>query len=403
MKNLIQILAACILVFSFGCSKMPAPSRFNQGFEYQSKTAVQHDLRREGDSLHVYLKFTDAAFFSFPKNLQVSYAGFLNYEESDIILTDSVRKAGSRILKTEDGVTFNFKLPVAKLKFPMVLQLKLALRNDPQNALYHDIRLSASEGTKPYILADAATNQLLFRNYVRQNELFLIAQFGVAQPGELQRYESVFGAALPPMALQEKTVAPTLKKLQTLPFLDNVVALPETGLYGIEIGGKTVGGILVESTSFPDLVSAQDLIQPLIYLTTAEERNKLYAAQDPKAAVDKFWLDVTPNQNEARRLIRSYYERVTAANRFFTAHKAGWLTDRGMLYLIFGPPEEVKRYSNREEWIYAPNFNHNQARFIFLKKENTFTQNHYELVRSPYYEQVWYEMVEQWRKGTIAK
>ncbi|MBK0404810.1 GWxTD domain-containing protein [Adhaeribacter sp. BT258] len=403
MKKIFQVLAGCMLVLSFGCRKLPAPSRFNQGFEYQPKTAVQHDLRREGDSLHVYLKFADAGFFSFPKNLQVAYTGFVNYEDTDIILADSVRKAGSRILKTEDGVLFDFKLPVARLKFPMVLQMKLVLRNDPQNALYHDVRLSATEGTKPYVLADAATNLPLFRNYVRANEPFLIAQFGVPQPGEFQRYETVFGAALPPMASQEKTVAPTLKKLQTISFLDYIVSLSEIGLYGIEIGGKSVGGVLVESANFPELVSAQDLIQPLIYLTTAEERNKLYAAPDPKAAVDKFWLGVNPNQNEARRLIRSYYERVTAANRFFTAHKAGWLTDRGMLYLIFGPPEEVKRYSNREEWIYLVNQNHNQARFIFLKKENTFTQNHYELVRSPYYEQVWYDMVEQWRKGTIGK
>jgi GWxTD domain-containing protein len=403
MKKIFQVLTGFMLVFSFSCTKLPAPSRFNQGFEYQTKTAVQHELRREGDSLHVYLKFADAAFFSFPKNLQVTYTGFVNYEDSDIILADSVRKPGQRLLKMEDGVLFDFKLPVARLKFPMVLQLKLASRNDLQNALHHDIRLSASEGTKPYILAEAATNLPLFRSYVRVNELFRIAQFGVPQPGELQRYESVFGAALPPMAMQEKTVAPTLKKLQTISFLDQPISLTATGLYGIEIGGKSVGGLLVENASFPELVTAQDLIQPLIYLTTSDERNKLYAAPDPKAAVDKFWLDVTPNQNEARRLIRSYYERVTAANRFFTAHKAGWLTDRGMLYLIFGPPEEVKRFSNREEWIYAPNFNHNQARFIFLKKENTFTQNHYELVRSPYYEQVWYDMVEQWRKGTIAK
>jgi GWxTD domain-containing protein len=224
----------------------------------------------------------------------------------------------------------------------------------------------------------------------------------VPQPGELKLYQTGFSAALPPMA-SEKTVVPTLKKLKTVSFLDQVFSLLEPGLYGIEIGGKSVGGLLVESTTFPDLVSAQDLIQPLIYLTTADERNKLYSAKDPKAAVDKFWLGVNPNQNEARRLIRLYYERVTAANKFFTAHKAGWLTDRGMIYMIFGPPEEVQRYTDREEWIYPANLNHNQVRFIFLKKENTFTQNHYELVRSPYYEQVWYDMVEQWRKGTIAK
>src|SRR5688572_16969664 len=173
MKKLIQILAGCILVFSFGCNKMPAPSRFNQNFEYQHKTAVQHELRREGDSMHVFLKSADLAFFSYPKNLQVTYRGFLNYEDNDIVLADSVHKPGKRITKVDDGVIFDFKIPAAKLKLPMVLQVKLASKNDLQNALHHDIRLNDTEGNKPYFLADPATNQPLFRNYVRQNELFL--------------------------------------------------------------------------------------------------------------------------------------------------------------------------------------------------------------------------------------
>jgi len=253
------------------------------------------------------------------------------------------------------------------------------------------------------VLANAETGLPLFRNYVRVNEPFLISQYNVAQPGELKRYEANFNPALPPMASPPKNVSPSLKKLQTFSFLDHTISLTETGLYGMEIGGKNVGGLLVESAEFPELTSAQDLIQPLIYLTTSEERNKLYQAKDPKAAVDKFWLGISSNQNDARRLIRTYYERVSTANQLFSAHKAGWLTDRGMLYLIFGFPNIVNRYSTYEEWTYTANFVHNEIRFVFLKKENTFTQNHYELVRSPYYESVWYDMVEQWRKGTIGK
>ena len=92
-----------------------------------------------------------------------------------------------------------------------------------------------------------------------------------------------------------------------------------------------------------------------------------------------------------------------AANHLFTAHKPGWQTDRGLIYLIYGPAERVNRFNDREEWTYYPNEDHMETRFIFIKKDNTFTQNYYELLRSPYLEDAWYSMVDQWRKGTIAR
>ena len=95
----------------------------------------------------------------------------------------------------------------------MVLQIKLASKNDLQNALHHDLRLNTAEGNKPYFLADPATNQPLFRNYVHQNELFLIAQYGVPQPGELKLYQTGFSAALPPMVFRDLSGKPIPKFL----------------------------------------------------------------------------------------------------------------------------------------------------------------------------------------------
>ncbi|UOQ72318.1 GWxTD domain-containing protein [Hymenobacter cellulosilyticus] len=115
----------------------------------------------------------------------------------------------------------------------------------------------------------------------------------------------------------------------------------QTGLYALRVAGTPLPvGLLVTDEDFPELNTADELIQPLIYLTTSAERRALLDAQVPKRAVDEFWLKVAGgNQTQARQLIRTYYGRVAAANQLFTAHKAGWMTDRGMLYIVLGAPK----------------------------------------------------------------
>src|SRR5262249_15600057 len=39
-----------------------------------------------------------------------------------------------------------------------------------------------------------------------------------------------------------------------------------------------------------------------------------------------------------------YYERMAYANEHFTSGKAGWLTDRGRIYLKFGKPDEIESH-----------------------------------------------------------
>ncbi len=404
MKLLLHLFFAGFLMAGLeGCTQKLVPQRLNQQFEYKTATAIFHDTRREGDSLHIFLKFNDLALFAFPQNMQLSYAVYADYSTHDKYLMETQPQKTSGFKKTKDAVFTDFKVPAAKLKNQAVLVIRVVSQTDGQNVVYKDIQLTPSVLTKPYVLVQPETGLPFFRNYIKVNETVRVAQAGVAMPGELIHYETDFEAARPPMATQGKTVAPGLKKLGTISFLDQPLMLIEPGLFAVEIGGKAVGGFIVETGSFPEISTAKDLIQPLIYLTTTQERNKLYQASNPKAAVDKFWLDITPNQQEARQLIRIFYERVTAANQLFTAHKAGWQTDRGMIYLIYGPANRVNRFNDREEWLYFVNEDHNETRFVFLKKDNTFTQNYYELLRSPYLEDAWYSMVEQWRKGTIAK
>ena len=144
---------------------------------------------------------------------------------------------------------------------------------------------------------------------------------------------------------------------------------------------------------------AKEMLQPLIYLTTSAEREKLFKASDPKKAVDDFWLSVAGERHLARELIRTYYGRVEHANKLYTSHKPGWTTDRGMIYMIYGPPSDISTIANKETWIYRESDMQPYSKFVFTKKQNNFTENHYELIRRREYEESWYSAVAKWRAG----
>ncbi len=57
-----------------------------------------------------------------------------------------------------------------------------------------------------------------------------------------------------------------------------------------------------------------------------------------------FWaaLDPTPGTVE-NELMEEYYRRVAFSMEAFTVVQEGWKTDRGMIYILFGPPDEIQR------------------------------------------------------------
>src|SRR6187551_3144528 len=80
-------------------------------------------------------------------------------------------------------------------------------------------------------------------------------------------------------------------------------------------------------------------------IITEEERKafkKLTKDEERENFSENFWLvrDPTPDtpENEFRE---QYYERVDYANDHFTSGIAGMHTDRGKMYILNGPPDEI--------------------------------------------------------------
>ncbi|MFY0628249.1 MAG: GWxTD domain-containing protein [Reichenbachiella sp.] len=148
---------------------------------------------------------------------------------------------------------------------------------------------------------------------------------------------------------------------------------------------------------FPNTKKVDELIEPLIYIATESEYKKLDNARDKKNAFDNFWLSLIPSQKLAARTLRNYFRRVTQANIIFANYKAGWKTDMGMIYILYGPPDKVFRGEDGETWEY--NDFDGKLKFSFAKVPNLFTQFHYSINRSKNLTNPWYSQVEKWRKG----
>src|SRR5690606_38755361 len=108
-------------------------------------------------------------------------------------------------------------------------------------------------------------------------------------------------------------------------------------------------------------------------------------------------LSITQDTERARILMRNYFRRVELANRYFSSYKEGWKTDRGMVFVVFGLPDEVYRFDDREVWEYKNN--RVNERFVFVRSASIFDPDNKVLVRQQKREQIWYEIVDLWRNA----
>jgi GWxTD domain-containing protein len=85
-----------------------------------------------------------------------------------------------------------------------------------------------------------------------------------------------------------------------------------------------------------------------------ERYKRLKTREERQEFIRKFWeaLDPTPGTpaNERRQV---FWDRVDRANRLFhDSTKPGWLSDRGKIYILLGPPHDLSRRQNGDIWTY---------------------------------------------------
>jgi GWxTD domain-containing protein len=71
--------------------------------------------------------------------------------------------------------------------------------------------------------------------------------------------------------------------------------------------------------------------------------------------IKQFWLrrDPTPG-TPVNKFKEEHYRRIAYANAHFAFHGPGWKTDRGRIYILYGPPDEIENHPvpGDEQWLY---------------------------------------------------
>jgi GWxTD domain-containing protein len=106
----------------------------------------------------------------------------------------------------------------------------------------------------------------------------------------------------------------------------------------------------------PSKVSAYAkwLDEDVVYIIANEERRAfqhLESDDERDEFIRQFWLrrDPTPGTPE-NEFKEEHYRRIAWANLHYptAAGKAGWKTDRGRIYILYGPPDEIDEHSTSE-------------------------------------------------------
>lgn len=340
------------------------------------------------------------ADFALQYELFPSYNAKSPMDSATIHYSDSLY-AGQRM-----ELAVNFEIPA---QYPGNYILKITLRDlaQPENktSKYVPVYKENKFSGQNFLLTDEADFPL-FGGYILQDSYFKLRYPDTSKQQLIIRYyKRTFPIAKPPFAM-EKNVTYSFEpdsfySVALQQGITPLLELPYHGIYYIQTNLGDPSGLTLYrfDEGFPEVNVPSQALAPLRYLTTEREFDQLLSYNDYKTAIDSFWLErASYSPERAKNMIRKFYKRVVDANLFFTSFLEGWKTDRGILYIIYGPPSEVYRKDDTEEWVYGERGNPMSIRFYFNKVDNPFSEEDYSLQRSPIYKTSWYIAIENWRR-----
>jgi GWxTD domain-containing protein len=130
----------------------------------------------------------------------------------------------------------------------------------------------------------------------------------------------------------------------------------------------------VEESGPPRGAEFERILEPLSYIATSEEIDRLHAlpADQQAAGWERFWRprDPTPDTPRNEALIE-FIRRLHYAERHFQGYGPGWRSDMGRIYIRYGPPDQIESHApttdspQLEVWYYHNPF----RRFVFADRE----------------------------------
>lgn len=370
-------------------------------YNVSNEVHINHNVFLEGDSAHLYLEITFDQGKLFD-DYNFIYELHKSYHTLDILASDTLNIEDHIIAIKSNKIFTYLKLPrndktdIAIIK---VINKKTGIDYNYDIPFIEDYNFSTDGlvfynegGTIPYL-----------NSFINKEQTFQLKSIHDFEgPVYVFYYAQYFDEGVPPMIIKDQRTSKELKidsvfSVQTNdPFM-----LKKEGLYFFQKDSSSANGIgiRVQDPYYPLVKTFDKVIEPLIYISTRSETDAIRNANDPKEAFDNYWIKLTKIPSLATSTVHKYYERVEAANYLFTNFEEGWKSDMGLIYIIYGPPNDVYKSEEIIDWVYNRDLTMPVVRFSFYKVKNVFTDQHYTLLRKKNYDKNWFKSVELWRKG----
>ena len=96
------------------------------------------------------------------------------------------------------------------------------------------------------------------------------------------------------------------------------------------------------------------LNEDVVYIITPEERRSflhLSTNEEREQFIEAFWQRRNPDPDSPENTFKEeHYRRIAYANEHFASGIPGWKTDRGKIYIMWGPPDEIDAHPTGGTW-----------------------------------------------------
>ena len=109
-------------------------------------------------------------------------------------------------------------------------------------------------------------------------------------------------------------------------------------------------------------------IQNMRYILKDDEWKKLSKSknEDQETLFLEYWStkDPTPETPD-NELMNEYFSRINYSNMNFKGYSKGWKTDMGMIYILFGPPDDLEIYNDPLSRVYSQRWHYYRINKFF--------------------------------------
>ncbi len=94
------------------------------------------------------------------------------------------------------------------------------------------------------------------------------------------------------------------------------------------------------------------------YIITNEEKvafRKFATDEEREQFIEQFWERRNPNPGSPENEFKEeYYRRIAYANEHYASGIPGWKADRGRIYIMYGPPDEIESHPSGGSYLRPP-------------------------------------------------